>query len=150
MTSAARHLTGGNRFTTGSGHSTRTPNHQEETMTTTEQTTTNPDEYNGWTNRETWSAALHLSNDYDLYQTARRLVAEADADCIEWYADHDATPPAIADTNAAADALAGWVDDMYDQYHETARPRIVELMMSDVGSLWRVDWREVADSFRDE
>jgi hypothetical protein len=119
-------------------------------MTTTEQTTTNQDEYNGWTNRETWAAALNLSNDYDLYTIARRLVAQADADCLEWYEDHDAECPPIADTNAASDTLAKWVDDMIEQYHDTRHPAVMRGMIADVGSFWRVNWQAVASSFRED
>ena len=122
-------------------------------MTTTETTHTNPDEYNGSVNRETHMATLNLSNDYDLYQIARRLVTQADADVVEWYADHDAELPPIEQTNAAADALAEWVAGMVADYHDTERHHTTDLMrcmISDVGSFWRVDWKEVAHSFRDE
>ena len=35
----------------------------------------NPDtEYNGWTNYETWNAALWIGNDMGLYETARRAM----------------------------------------------------------------------------
>lgn len=63
------------------------------------------EEYNGWTNRETWACALHLSNTEWLYGLA---LAYARQD--EW-----------------GGALAEWV------------------MVGDVGSLWRVDWKAVRD-----
>ena len=31
-------------------------------------------EYNGWTNYETWNAALWIGNDQGLYETARRAM----------------------------------------------------------------------------
>lgn len=112
------------------------------------------DEYNGWTNRETWATYLHLSNDYDLYTIARRLVTEADAETVLWYEAHDTTPPPIADTNAAADRLEDWVDEMVDHYHdqtaEYTRSPTVGMMIKDVGSFWRVDWYAVAAAFRDD
>jgi len=119
-----------------------TPNHTEPA---------NPDEYNGWKNRETWAAALNLSNDYDLYQIAQRVVAEADRDVQEFYADLDIEQPAIADTNAAADAIETWVNDMVEEYHESRQhAKLIGCLIRDVGSFWRVDWHAVADSFREE
>ena len=31
----------------------------------------NYDGYNGWSNRETWAAALHINNDQTLYEIAQ-------------------------------------------------------------------------------
>lgn len=98
-----------------------------------------PDTYNGWSNRETWAAALHLSNDYDLYRICVALVADADA-------DHG--PGSIA----AADALKAFVDDATEAVfhdHENGA-EWARMMAADVGSFYRVDWSEVAASFRDE
>ena len=113
-------------------------------------------EYNGWTNRETWATGLHLSNDYDLYHIARRLVTEADDNVREWY-DMDAVDmPPIAQTHAAADALETWVADMVEDYHynpeQLSREQrsLYRGIITEVGSFYRVDWREVADSFREE
>lgn len=90
-------------------------------------------EYNGWVNRETWCAALHLSNDPALYDAAR----------VESY--------------QGADALAEWVTDMGTGgcIHEIKMDdgtinELLIAMMADVGSLWRVDWRAVAESLTDE
>lgn len=108
------------------------------------------DEYNGHTNFETWAAITNLSNDYDLYQIARRLVAEADTDTVEFYDEHEISCPPIADTHAAGDRLAEWVADMVADYHDGQRSQLVRCLISDVGSFHRVDWRAVADSFREE
>jgi hypothetical protein len=53
---------------------------------------TNPDECNGWVNRETWAAALHLSNDHDLYHAVKELIDgatgyEAGDRIKEWVAE---------------------------------------------------------------
>jgi hypothetical protein len=105
-------------------------------MTTTETTQTNPDEYNGWTNRETWAAALHLSNDESLYNICRRMVAGSSNNMI------------------AGEDLERFVTDavecvLYPNPNEPGE-EWTRLMISDVGSFWRVDWKEVAQSFRDE
>ncbi len=102
-------------------------------------TVTNVDEYNGWCNRETWAAALHLSNDYDLYHACVELVEHADA-------EHG------AGSIAAADQIEGFVSEAVEAVfhdHENAT-EWARLMAADVGSFYRVDWSAVAGSFRDE
>lgn len=100
------------------------------------------DTYNGWVNRETWAAALHLSNDYDLYQTMLALARDN---------------PGRAQL---ADAISEWVDEniiypvLYPDpgrdFHPPTLLALARNMIADVGSFWRVDWRAVADSFREE
>ena len=41
-------------------------------MTSTYQTNTTDTDYNGWTNRETWSVVLWMMNDESLYHTAQQ------------------------------------------------------------------------------
>lgn len=92
----------------------------------------NPDEYNGWVNRETWATALHLGNDHGLYLTALELCADG--------------------PNMGADRLREFVTDAFETVthpmpDDGPAPEWARLMISDVGSLWRVDWRAVAESF---
>lgn len=99
---------------------------------------TNPDEYNGWVNRETWAAALHLSNEEGLYRVCLQLVADA---------------PSIM---AAGEAVESFVTESAELVYfpqpgdPTPPAEWVRLMLSDVGSLWRVDWQAVAGSFLDD
>ena len=44
------------------------------------------EEYNGWTNRETWAVALWLDNDQGLHEMATDRVAEVWAPGREWLA----------------------------------------------------------------
>ena len=82
------------------------------------------EEYNGWSNRETWATALHLNNDQDSYYHAKSMA--------EGYAD---------DKSGFADALEEYVTELLDADWDGVR-----YMRLDIGSLWRVNWREVADS----
>jgi hypothetical protein len=101
----------------------------------TEAIETNPDEHNGWTNRETWATALHLSNDQGLYNKCRELVQGENR-------------------FSGSDAISKWVMEEVntvfypDRGVETAE--WLRLLAADVGSFWRVDWMAVADSFIEE
>ena len=97
------------------------------------------DTYNGWVNRETWAVALHLGNDYNLYhETCERVKYKTHIE--------------------AADELEGWVTDLFnfvlhpqpDDQVSDELMKLIRSMMSDVGSLWRVNWRDVAASFMED
>ena len=90
--------------------------------------------YQGWTNRETWAANLHLSNDEGLYTMTRELVATGDAE--------------NRGPRAAADALETFVTE--ELRGMAADSPGLQMMFDEIGSLWRVDWQEVAGAFRDE
>ena len=88
---------------------------------------------NGWTNRETWCAALHLSNDYGLYSHCLELVAGK----LQW---------------AGADAIEAFCTENVEMVlhpldDDGPSSEIWRMFISDVGSLWRVDWESVALSF---
>lgn len=88
------------------------------------------DQYNGWTNRESWCMGLWLSNDEGMYNAAREVVASArDSDM------------------GRGEALEDWVNELKDQREHNIA---IDTMFDDVGSLWRVDWPEVAASLTDE
>lgn len=95
--------------------------------------TVNRDEYNGWVNRETWAAALHLSNDEGLYSYCLELVEGKNR-------------------YVAGDAIESFVREQAEQVLHPDGDDVGGLIMwlgfvADVGSLWRVDWADVADSF---
>ncbi len=95
--------------------------------------------YNGWTNFESWACGLHLSNDQGLYNLCTEIVEEADA---EW-----PDSPWMA-AERIKDFVEEFLEPVFhapEEAHELARS-----MASDVGSLHRVDWAEVAQSFREE
>jgi len=90
-------------------------------------------DYNGWTNRETWAVALWINNEERLYNQAQDLVQEA-RECQ----DNDAL-------NCLSDALENFIYDFFDDEWENFKA-----MRNDIGSLWRVNWREIAESFLSE
>jgi hypothetical protein len=84
------------------------------------------DTYNGWTNRETWACHLHLSNDEGLYSMATEALEGKEAG---W---------------EAAEAMREFVENLLDEFGEIEG---IAMMRDEVGSMWRVDWQEVADVF---
>lgn len=121
------------------------------------------DEYNGWTNRETWALKLHLDNTESsqawLRETARLAGENAEASKL-WTVEEAkvfATEDAIRDAveTAFERALYGFVarrgsagnvwegDDCGETIgmHDASD---VYRMIADVSSLWRVDFCEIA------
>lgn len=94
-------------------------------------------EYNGWTNRETWATALHINNDQGLYYHALDMASGYDGD-----------------KEGLTDALEEWITELLDMEEVLSAPQAQrkELisMASDIGSLYRVNWREIAESFIEE
>lgn len=114
--------------------------------------------YNGWANRETWAAALHLSNDQGLYNLATETVRAARANWApipelgDWY-DQEGNREA-AMRRAAGEAIEelynAIVEDAFGEGMPHDDVQTVAGMVRDVGSTWRVDWAAVADSFHED
>ena len=109
--------------------------------------TTNPDEYNGWINRETWALNLWLSNDQGLYG-ATMEVADAAAECHKedmlavLYDDENE----IDCTFAVGESILEWFDnDLREIMDATAYSE----MREDIGSLYRVDAAELGAAWTD-
>ena len=100
--------------------------------------------YNGWTNRETWATALHIENTQSLTDYAYNLVRETFSDSVS-KEDENSYLTAIFH---AQDNLMNWVEDITsDEYWDYQTPNDIRLMRRDIGSMWRVDWREIAQNF---
>lgn len=100
--------------------------------------------YNGWSNRETWATALHINNTQHLTDYAYNLLRETFSDSVD-ESDSESYLTAIYD---AQDNLMNWVEDITsDDYWDNQTPYDIRLMRRDIGSLWRVDWREITKSF---
>lgn len=95
------------------------------------------EQYNGWTNRETWATKLWLDNDQSFYYHAK--------DMASGY--HD-------DQRGLADALEEWVAELLDMEEVLSAPpaqrKELISMSSDIGSLYRVNWWEIAESLLSE
>lgn len=90
------------------------------------------EEFNGWINRETCVIALHLTSDQELYIQAQAIVDDA------------------RNINEAAVTIERWVKEKHSILHHEPHNRIPHswaMLLADAGSLWRVDWRAVTESF---
>ena len=107
------------------------------------------EDYNGWENRETWAVMLHLDNDRGLYEDYNELynqIMELSSD-QQNISDHLTKDQYIV--FELEDQLREWINDIispsYWRQCSIDMPRWAELMNDDVGSVWRVNWREIAD-----
>jgi hypothetical protein len=75
------------------------------------------EDYNGWTNRETWAVGLHLSSDQDLQDEAKGMNSKQ---------------------------LEEFVDQLHEVSLETPENDLLRNMFIDIGSRWRVNWKELA------
>jgi hypothetical protein len=87
------------------------------------------EKHHGYTNRETWALALHLTNDADVYKMARGWLTECDPGTEREYVRGQVT------------ALLNPAE--YRETWGTIPPDWVTLMAWDVGSVWRVNWDEI-------
>ena len=94
------------------------------------------EKYNGWTNRETWATVLWLDNEQGTQELMQEMARE-----------HDLT----AGDATFADRIQDFVTELLDMEEVLSAPpaRRKELiaMSSDIGSLYRVDWYEIADHY---
>ena len=106
--------------------------------------------YNGWTNRETWAVSLHLNNDEGLYYDTARILEASFLEDV----DGSTREGWISGVSSAVESLSEWVEEIlsFDYWEEQGvpMPRGIQLMKSDVGSLWRVNWREIVEAELEE
>lgn len=107
------------------------------------------DEYNGWTNRETWAVALHIDNDEGLHDHRNSLCQTASV-----YGDPDnehgrVVPIEKARVHLLARELQDWIESLFESLYFPGGGHGVGLlpMFHDIGSLWRVNWDEIASNW---
>jgi hypothetical protein len=93
------------------------------------------EEFQGWSNRETWAMALHLTNDQGFYNDVQGLTREA----------IDNNP--LEEVNyRLADSLEEWINDLFE-FDNVSTNEELFIIMTDIGSLYRVNWREIAQDY---
>ena len=99
-------------------------------------------DYNGWSNRETWATALHIDNDQALLEIAldyakHKIEDENKGDEEGYSFDLEAT-------------LESWLTNDLLTLENISGNHPLWLMLTDIGSLYRVNWRELADHYLDQ
>ena len=105
------------------------------------------EEFNGWTNRETWALALHLDNTRELaaaWEAATGLGLEYASDFANEFPEYCSHGFNVA--SMVGVKVRGIVEDWRHDLANFDVDNPVAAMFLDVGSLWRVDWDEIAES----
>lgn len=92
--------------------------------------------YNGWSNRETWAVYLHWSNnegDYNHFLEVAKKYHDEEKRIREF-----------------ADYLEERAEEIQQSVMDEEATKEAKMFMIDVGSLWRVDWMEIAVAFWEE
>ena len=98
-------------------------------------------EFNGWSNRETWATALWINNDQALYEIAQDYTKQE----LEGHdSGEEINPYYLGET------IRNWIEEDLLTLGNIAGNKELFAMLTDIGSLYRVNWREIADSFLSE
>ena len=102
---------------------------------------TQDEKYNGWTNRETWLVHLWLTNDEQTYRTCVDLAKECWRSAV--------TDGSLSKSDVARFRLADRLKEFVDEGNPLSERAD---MYSDLlgGALASVDWREIAEAFRED
>ena len=99
------------------------------------------DQYNGWSNRETWATALHINNDQYLYETANDYTRQE----VEGHDEGEEI-----NSYYLGQTLRSWIEDDLLTLENISGNEGLFSMLTDIGSLYRVDWTEIAESYLSE
>ena len=98
-------------------------------------------DYNGWSNRETWATNLHITNDQYLYETAIDYTKQE----IE---GHDKAE--VINPYHLGETLRDWIENDLLTFENVSVNKELFNMLTDIGSFYCVNWREIADNFIQE
>lgn len=97
--------------------------------------------FNGWSNRETWAAALWIDNDQWLLETALDYAKQE----IDGHDEGEEINPYYL-----GEALKYWLQDDLLTLENIAGNQSLFNMLTDIGSLYRVDWRELGQHYLEQ
>lgn len=92
------------------------------------------EQFNGWINRETWAVVVNFDNNgelYDIKQKAVKTLSHLDNDQMAFI---------------LARALEETLENYLSRFH---MPKNYDIL-KDIGSMWRVNWQEIAESYISE
>lgn len=114
------------------------------------------DEYNGWTNRETWCMSLWLDNDRGMYHEAQNATARGLIRAADFANEYpEATVHVYRHVAIELEDMVGeWRDDLtgsdYFDNDSASVPTDLLLMFLEIGSFWRIDWDDIATNRLDQ
>jgi hypothetical protein len=88
-------------------------------------------EYNGWTNRETWATMLHIDNDEGLLLPL-----------LDVTQNHE-------NVRDLATEIEAFITEDVLNFDNVSTNKNAFIMLTDIGSLYRVNWQEIAESLFD-
>ena len=95
------------------------------------------EEYNGWSNRETWATNLWIDNERGLYEQVQDMAKTS-------LQEH----PESGASDCLAESIEALFDDAFSDIEEMNNAGLI--MLKDIGSLYRVNWREIAGNIISE
>lgn len=104
------------------------------------------EEFNGWKNRETWALALWLDNEQSWQEKTQELAISA----LNRTPLMEPENRVVIATSKLADSLRDWVEDDLLALGNILRTQVLFNMLTDIGSLYRVDYREIAKGYIEE
>ena len=104
-------------------------------------------DYNGWTNRETWAVALHISSSEEIYRPYRNIAIELATQCKQTHPDNWEEETLYTCCQVFRELVESDFDlnTYYVSDSMFTIPRHFALAMTDVGSLHRVNFQEIGN-----
>ena len=97
------------------------------------------EEYQGWSNRETWAANLWINNEQGIYE----MVLDFTETSREEHKEDGGARGCLAES------IENYMTEILDMQNVFENKELL-VMSQDIGSLYRVDWHEIAESFLSE
>jgi len=123
--------------------------------------TTQDTTYNGWTNRETWAMALWISNEQSWSEDIDSIASEVIKpyfEAPEWlnedsrytwtFQDFGVYQSGMAN-RVMANRIEEYMQEMFDIESELMTPENIIKLLNDIGSLYRVNYDEIASHYID-
>ena len=112
--------------------------------------------YNGWSNRETWAMALWIGNEQSWSEDIDNIAIEVIKPYFEapdWFNDASRYTWTFQDfgvyesrmaTRTLANRIEEYMQEMLDIESELMTPENIIMLLNDIGSLYRVNYDEIA------
>lgn len=101
------------------------------------------EQYNGWSNRETWAFWLHVTNDQGWYESVRDVAEDSITVSTEDMSDYHLGEQVVEHVKDTLEELLTNVTFDPSEQHPLFG------MRDDIGSWWRIDLAEIGAAARD-